>query len=251
MRGRSTMISSIARCILHLLSTVLQMPLKLYLPLFPILFIFSVPLLLLSAVTFALSAAILSFRVFIVYAGIALAVAQSRLLNGKGTSSLTTAPPSNGQSLADSSSAADHGLATLYEDLDAQGGVSTNRDFEGVGGWKVELPTEDDAAWSPHTPYSGPPSPSRHHKRSNTSSLIPKSPGLPLSPVQLTKVRSEPSAFGARGEYFDFNSLPDQARSHREEANTSRARSRNRRKSSSSSGSGVSFQGLTLRSSKD
>ncbi|KIN08464.1 hypothetical protein OIDMADRAFT_85004, partial [Oidiodendron maius Zn] len=150
----------------------------------PFIFLFTIPIALLAALTTVLAFSILLFRVTLVYIELALTIIPNYLLGTKSTSqslpnatsSVTTASSSRrrrrrGSSAVVSGSTTPTPTAAV---LGMNPSANRIRDYEGVGGWRLGPPSDDDDLWTKiNSRLELPAEHGRRHQRSLTSGSIP------------------------------------------------------------------------------
>lgn len=172
----------------------------------PAILLISIPLTLFAAFTTTLAFSTLLFRVLIIYTELAAAVLQDQFaFAGQHTTSTSKPAPlllrplkaENGHSRRKRRSSAASGSSTGSttpkapdtSGLGIYSGGGAARDFEGVGGWRIPGPNDDDQIWEnmnsrlelPALVNDGHP---RNHHRSRTSGSLTSAP-LPMrSPVR-------------------------------------------------------------------
>ncbi|KAF2101287.1 hypothetical protein NA57DRAFT_53262 [Rhizodiscina lignyota] len=231
-----------------------------------VILIVSIPLALFAVITTSLAVTALTVRVSIVYIELGIAVAQSWLFSKSHKNSPQTKPvmlrnPASPQRhrrqrhSAASSTASSQDL-TIPQKAPAKSdswaslvGTSVeNRDYEGVGGWRLTGDGEDDELWIGMNSRLELPAAvgerQFRHRRSltGTSQRFNWSPEMRMSPVQ-SRART-PSVTADQGpEYFDF---PPQGRKT-EGSSTMKPREGPRRKSLSGSSTSSASSGRASR----
>ncbi|MCJ1229480.1 hypothetical protein MMC12_006147 [Toensbergia leucococca] len=177
----------------------------------PILLLISVPLLLFALLTTSLAFTTLGFRLLLINLEFLAVIIQDVLLGQSVTK--TTIPPSDTLTFSaedknsrrisrrsSTSSTLSFGGGQKVPDsigFGVYGGAGPERDYEGIGGWKIPGPDEDEAPWTSMNSrlelLTGTGERHRRHRRSLTSSSltaaileswIPKTPdSIPRSPV--------------------------------------------------------------------
>ncbi|KUJ16814.1 uncharacterized protein LY89DRAFT_684853 [Mollisia scopiformis] len=150
----------------------------------PFLFIFTIPIAILASITTACAFSVLLFRVTLVYIELALAVIPHWLLGGeitakqlRRTKSLTNTSPGRRKRRrgSTSSNASATGMLTPVSSDNVMGlSAGPTRDYEGVGGWRIDNPSDDDALWTKiNSRLELPADHVRRHHRSLTSGSMP------------------------------------------------------------------------------
>ena len=233
----------------------------------PILLLISIPLTVFAAFTTTIAFATLFVRVLIVYAELTAALLQDQL---SGYTTFKSAPESvNLKAIAEekhsrrksrrssAGSLSSNGGSTTPKALESSGfgiysGSGAARDFEGVGGWRIQGPDdEDDENWTsmnsrlelPATVDGRP----RNHHRSRTSGsltsvLPPKSPGWSRA---RTPISTRVPETGSTEDYF-ANRTPSKSTTALDAANIGKALLRHEPSSSSSGSSQGSTRTLHL-----
>jgi len=153
----------------------------------PILILFSIPIAIFACITTTLAFSVLLFRVTLIYIDLATAVIPYYLLGISKTSAPTKKPESSPTSLParrrkrrSSSSfstgtitpiASNASLTNSNSVLGLSQSVGPTRDFEGVGGWRLDNPNseEEDALWTKiNSRLELPAEHGRRHRRSLT-----------------------------------------------------------------------------------
>ncbi|KAE8444521.1 hypothetical protein EG329_000505 [Mollisiaceae sp. DMI_Dod_QoI] len=146
----------------------------------PFLFIFTIPIAILASITTACALSVLLFRVILVYIELALAVIPHYLLGAKSTAkqlqrTKSFTNPSGGRRKrrrgSASSNASATGIVTPVSSDNMMGlSAGPTRDYEGVGGWRIDNPSDDDALWTKiNSRLELPADHGRRHHRSLTS----------------------------------------------------------------------------------
>jgi hypothetical protein len=192
----------------------------------PFLFIFTVPIAILATITTTLAFSILAFRVILVYIELAIAVIPHYLLGRKFTSSKPLQRNisfSNHSSVpvrrrkrrsgSSSSSLSATGSITPVQGENGIGlsqSIGPTRDYEGVGGWRLDNPSDDDALWtSINSRLELPADHVRRHHRSMTSGSTPgdlrqNRSYSPEAMMNTSRTRTPPnSAVGGEGYFPD------------------------------------------------
>jgi len=190
----------------------------------PFLFIFTIPIALFASLTTFLAFSILAFRVVLIYIELALAVIPYYLLGTRTTSSLLqrskdfqnqpTIPTARRKRRGStSSSLSATGSLTPVSSETLMGlsqSVGPTRDFEGVGGWRLDKSSDDDdALWTGiNSRLELPADHTRRHHRSLTGSSmlgdsrVNRSHSLEAM-MNTSKARTPPSSMVGLGEgYF-------------------------------------------------
>jgi len=211
----------------------------------PFIFIFSIPLAIFATITSTIAFSILGFRVLVVYAELAVAVIPHYLFRfgsrgpkripaqtislGKpysSSASLRNSPTSRRskrrESNASAGSVASVGsMSDLPVALPVQESIGPQRDFEGVGGWHLGPPSEDDYLWtSMNSRLELPADHVRRHHRSLTSGSLPMdgrrsersySPEMRMGAMSpnTSRTRTPPiGGFGGGDSYFSAQGSP-------------------------------------------
>lgn len=170
----------------------------------PFILTFSIPLALFATITSFLAFTILLIRVLIIYAELAVAVIPyyilgltspkgpdaSLLLSNTGHSSPNTpSPPSRRRKRRTSSASNSTTSLTPVPsalNLPLPQSIGPQRDFEGVGGWRLDAPSDDDSLWTNmNSRLELPADHVRRHKRSLTSGSMP----LPSGTITMASER--------------------------------------------------------------
>lgn len=177
----------------------------------PFLFIFTLPLFLFATLTTFFAFSILLFRVVLIYIELALAVIPHYLLGLTSSSSPKTLPPNKSittpnpipasrrrKRRSSTSSNLSGGTITPIPG-DAGLGISQSigptRDFEGVGGWRIGDPSDDDALWTNINRRLELPA---HHERRHHRSLTGEGKQRSYSPEMMNTTRARtPPSYGA------------------------------------------------------
>jgi len=186
-------------------STTMALLPSLYTLTIPFILLFSVPLALFASLTSVLAFSILIFRVLIVYAELAVAVIPHYILrftssthiikppsqiNPSKPFSASTSPPASTSPARrrsrrrESTSSSNASLANILSSSDltlpippplpVQESIGAQRDFEGVGGWRLDPPSDDDYLWTHmNSRLELPAEQIRRHRRSLTSGSSP------------------------------------------------------------------------------
>jgi len=234
----------------------------------PTILLISIPLTIFAAFTTTLAFSNLLFRVLVVYAELAAAVLQDQFA-GPTTSSTSKASPYPPKAITEerhpcrksrrssAASGSSNGSTTPKAPETSGFGIYSGggaaRDFEGVGGWRIPNPDDDDRIWEnmnsrlelPALVNDGRP---RNHHRSRTSGSLTFVP-LPMrSPVGSrartpTSMRMPESA--STEEYF-ASLAPSKSTTALDAAHIGKALLRHKRSSSSSGSSQGSIRTLNL-----
>jgi hypothetical protein len=146
----------------------------------PFILVFSIPLAIFASITSTISISILLFRVLLVYAELAVAVVPYYVLGVTSaiprTNSFTNSsslPARRRKRRSSGGSAASGGsLTPVASDINfgLNQSIGPQRDFEGVGGWRLDAQSEDDFLWtSINSRLELPADHVRRHNRSLTS----------------------------------------------------------------------------------
>lgn len=148
----------------------------------PFLFIVTIPLAIFATITTIIAFSILLFRVVLVYIELALAVTPYYLLGAKTTPRPPTKPspaaiPTRRRKRRSSSSSALSAGSITPIANDSNLGISQTigpaRDYEGVGGWRLGDPSDEDTLWTKfNSRLELPADHVRRHHRSLTSGSI-------------------------------------------------------------------------------
>ncbi|KAF4635885.1 hypothetical protein G7Y89_g2210 [Cudoniella acicularis] len=161
----------------------------------PLIFLCSIPIACFACLTTALAFSILFFRVTLIYIDLAAAIMPQYLLGATRIlahpptvrqikSASPTPPPSARRRKRRTSSSSAHSatgsitpmnLSSHNSILGLSASVGPSRDYEGVGGWRLDNPSgEDDALWTKtNSRLELPADHVRRHKRSLTSGCVP------------------------------------------------------------------------------
>jgi hypothetical protein len=177
----------------------------------PFLFLFTIPIALLAALTTTIAFSILLFRVSLVYIELALTIIPNYFLGTKSTrqtlpngTSTATVTPTRRRKRRTSSMTALSGSTTPTP----AGSAQHIRDYEGVGGWRLGPPSDDDDIWTKiNSRLELPAEHGRRHQRSLTSGSIPgegrQRRNLSSETMMNTgKVRTPPSVVFAGDSFF-------------------------------------------------
>jgi hypothetical protein len=152
----------------------------------PFILLLSIPLAIFAAITTTLACAILLFRVLLVYAELAVAVIPYIL----GLATTKQSPPRT-KSFPNSnvvpvrrrkrrssggSGASGGSITPVASDINfgLNQSIGLQRDFEGVGGWRLDVPSEDELLWTSfNSRLELPTDHVRRHRRSLTSGSMP------------------------------------------------------------------------------
>ena len=185
----------------------------------PLLWIITVPLIIFAAFTTFLAFTTLLLRALIVYVELAAALIQNHFArektpNGSVTLSRLTLPPAGAKharrknTRGSAASGSSNGSVTPREQrpssgLGVYGGQGAARDFEGVGGWRIPGPSDDDLPWLNMNSRLELPTMvdgrQRNHHRSRTSGSLTSIP-LPTKSPTSTGIR--PPGTASPEEYF-------------------------------------------------
>lgn len=157
----------------------------------PFLFLFTIPVAIFAVITTTLAFSLLLFRAILVYFELTVAVIPYYVLGPKATAKTiiphTMSYPSSGVSAApvkrrkrrSSSSSKLSGTGSITPVpsepvLPFSQSIGPTRDFEGVGGWRLDNPSDDDALWTNiNSRLELPADHGRRHHRSLTSGMLP------------------------------------------------------------------------------
>ena len=153
---------------------------------FSFLFVFTIPLAIFATITTIFAVSILLFRVVLIYIELALAVisyyafgtqpkatpAKSREQN-PAVVQLVPTRRRRRRSSSSSSTMSAGSLAPIASDVLLSQSVGLARDFEGVGGWRLGGPSDDEATWTKSPRLVLPADHTRRHQRSLTSGSVP------------------------------------------------------------------------------
>jgi len=152
---------------------------------FCFLFIFTIPLAIIATITTTFAFSILLFRVIVIYIELALAVIPHYAFGSQASTSVKPREPNSvalqltptrrrGRRSSSSSSTMSAGsLAPIASDVLLSQSVGLARDFEGVGGWRLGGPSDDEATWTKSPRLVLPADHTRRHQRSLTSGSVP------------------------------------------------------------------------------
>jgi hypothetical protein len=194
----------------------------------PFILLFSIPLAIFATVTITLAFSVLLFRVALVYAELAVAVVPHYLLGiTKPKQSISrTKFFSNPLSVpgrrrkrgsSGASGASGESITPVASDINfgLNQSIGPQRDFEGVGGWRLDVPSEDDSLWTSfNARLELQADHVRRHRRSLTSGSMPAdrrridrsySPEATITSPNTSRARTPPTFTGgfAAGEgYF-------------------------------------------------
>ncbi|RDW79583.1 hypothetical protein BP6252_04221 [Coleophoma cylindrospora] len=194
----------------------------------PCLFLFTIPVAIFASLTSVLAFAVLAFRVTLIYIELAVAVIPYYLFGDKGP----TVPLPRSKSFIDPvtrvrrrkrrSSSSNQSAGTITPTLgDAGFGISQSigptRDYEGVGGWRLDNPSDDEGLWTSfHVQLELPADHGRRHRRSQTSGSAPlvRKMNRSSSPEALTmhspntsRTRTSPTVMMSNTSYFPTQPL--------------------------------------------
>ncbi|KAE9363684.1 hypothetical protein N431DRAFT_356705 [Stipitochalara longipes BDJ] len=194
----------------------------------PFLFVFTLPIALFASLTTFLAFSILTFRAILIYIELALAVipfyllgarpASTYLKRSKSFQSQHTVSPARrkrrGSSTSSSLSAT--GSLTPVSSETVMGlsqSVGPTRDYEGVGGWRLDRSSDDeDALWtSINSRLELPADHTRRHHRSLTGGSMPGDTRAnrsysPEATMNTSKARTPPSSMVGLEGYFPHSS---------------------------------------------
>lgn len=198
----------------------------------PFLFLFTIPIAVFAAITTTLAFSILLFRVILVYIELALAVIPHYLLGPKATVKVilsrtgsfttpSTAVPVRRRRRRSSSSSNLSGTGSITpirseSVLAFSQSIGPTRDFEGVGGWRLDNPSDDDTLWTNiNSRLELPADHVRRHRRSLTSGSMPgdtrQMRGFsPEAAMNTSRARTPPSSglIGSEGYFSQLQSSP-------------------------------------------
>ncbi len=190
----------------------------------PFLLIFTIPIALFASLTTILAFSVLIFRVLLVYVELALAVIPYWVLGYRDISSIgkplertksfNKSPPaamrrkkrrSSSSSLSATGSITpvqgDHGMGLSQS-------IGATRDFEGVGGWRLNDESDEDSLWTKiNSRLELPSDHIRRHHRSLTSGSTPATPRVnrsysPEAIMNTSRARTPPSVGIMQEGYF-------------------------------------------------
>ncbi|PBP27122.1 hypothetical protein BUE80_DR001825 [Diplocarpon rosae] len=192
----------------------------------PFLFMFTLPIAIFASITTTFAISILFFRVLIVYIELALAVIPHWLLGDPPQPSQQQQYPREPfprtKSFGTPKTRRKKRRGSTSSNLSATGsttpisggnengfgvgmGIGTTRDYEGVGGWRVDYPSEDEGLWSKINSRLELPADHgiRRHHRSLTSGSVPAnmrgySPEATMH-MNTSRARSPPSSANGHG----------------------------------------------------
>lgn len=190
-----------------------------YVALYPLLLLFSFPLIIFAFLTTTAAITTLLFRVLLVYADLAAVLIKDQISyhqSSKSTSSLTQGTQQSPRRSSTRSSSGDQhafGGSRTPKSVESSGlGIysagSMQRDFEGVGGWRIPNTEGEDILWTSMNARLELPAfgegPHRHHRRAITSSGTPMSTHTRASEFQNVGTPVTPRALGTTSpqEYF-------------------------------------------------
>lgn len=185
----------------------------------PFLFLFTVPIALFAALTTIIAFSILLFRVTLVYIELALTIMPNYFLGPSthsrrsyavsGAKSPTlSSTPSRRRRRRPSSTAALSGTTTPTPGGPSQVFNSHQRvrDYEGVGGWRLGPPSDDDDLWTKiNSRLELPAEHGRRHQRSLTSGSMPGQKRIMSSEMMMmnsSKARTPPSVVFGGDSFF-------------------------------------------------
>ncbi|KAL3418399.1 hypothetical protein PVAG01_10115 [Phlyctema vagabunda] len=199
-----------------------------YVVIVPFLFLFTIPIALFASFTSCIAFAVLAFRVALIYIELAVAVIPYYVLGGKTIS--TPIPRSKSfidpvtrvrrrKRRSSSSNVSAGSITPVSGDpvyLLSQS-TNPNRDFEGVGGWRLDNPSDDDGLWtSINSRLELPADHGRRHHRSLTSGSMPlgrrtnrsSSPeAIMMTSPNTSKARTPPTTLTTSNGYFTSQQL--------------------------------------------
>lgn len=208
----------------------------------PFLFIFTIPFAIFACLTTIFAFSILFFRVLIVYIELALAVIPYWILGER-----TSSPPSprlpRTKSFSNSSNSRRRKRrGSTSSNLSATGSITPisgengmglsqsigpTRDYEGVGGWRVDNPSDDDGLWTKiNSRLELPADHVRRHHRSLTSGSLPGSSRSyrsysPEALMNTSRARTPPTlAIGMEGYFPQVPITPKMASKRTPSVNT-------------------------------
>ena len=194
----------------------------------PFFFIFTVPFAIFAGITTCLAFCILLLRVVLIYVELAFAVISYYLLGKTSPNplprahSLSTVGPLRRKKRRSSASSSLSATGTITPvasevNLGLSQSIGATRDFEGVGGWRLDNPSDDDALWTNINSRLELPAEQhvRRHRRSFTSGSVPGDtrPNRSYSPeavMNSSRARTPPTVlveFGVDG-YFQQPTSP-------------------------------------------
>jgi hypothetical protein len=182
----------------------------------PFLFLFTIPIALLAALTTTLAFSILFLRVTLVYIELALAIIPNYFLGDKASAQnlqnarfSASAIPSARRRRPRGSSTVVSGSTTPTPGGAVSGlnlHVNHIRDYEGVGGWRLGPPSDDDDLWTKiNSRLELPAEHGRRHQRSLTSGSIPGQKRVMSSEMMMMntgRARTPPSVLFAGDSFF-------------------------------------------------
>jgi hypothetical protein len=191
----------------------------------PFILLFSIPLAIFATITTTLACSILLFRVLLVYAELAVAVIPHYLLglatpkqslpHTKSFSNPGAVPVRRRKRRSSGGSGASAGsLTPVASDVNfgLNQSIGPQRDFEGVGGWRLDVPSEDDSLWTSfNSRLELPADHVRRHRRSLTSGSVPGdrrrrdrsySPEARMTSPNTSRARTPPTLTAAGEGYF-------------------------------------------------
>lgn len=196
----------------------------------PFLFIFTLPIALFACLTTFLAFSILAFRVVLIYIELAFAVIPYYLLGARPAATYlkrsksfqnqpTVSPARRKRRGSASSSQSATGSLTPVSSETVMGlsqSVGPTRDYEGVGGWRLDKSSDDeDALWTGiNSRLELPADHTRRHHRSLTGGSMPGDIRLnrsysPENMMNTSKARTPPSSVVGLGEaYIPIASSP-------------------------------------------
>jgi hypothetical protein len=191
----------------------------------PSILFFSIPLAIFAIITTTFTFSILLFRVLLVYAELAIAVIPHYLLGlavpkqslprTKSFSNPGAVPIRRRKRRSSGGSGASAGsLTPVASDINfgLNQSIGPQRDFEGVGGWRLDVPSEDESLWTSfNSRLELPADHVRRHRRSLTSGSVPSdrrrgdgshSPEAAMVSPNISRARTPPMSATAGEGYF-------------------------------------------------
>ncbi|TAQ91032.1 hypothetical protein B7494_g647 [Chlorociboria aeruginascens] len=158
-----------------------------YFVILPFVCFFTIPIAIFASITTTFAFSILLFRVTLVYLELAFAVIPHYLIGSK--AAIQPLPPATALSTANavpvrrrkrrtstSSNFSGGSITPVASEtnLGLSQSIGQTRDFEGVGGWRLDHPSDDDALWTNiNSRLELPADHVRRHRRSLTSASLP------------------------------------------------------------------------------
>jgi hypothetical protein len=177
----------------------------------PFILLFSIPLAIFATITTSLACSILLFRVLLVYAELAVAVIPHYLLGfatpkqslprTKSFLNPAAAPVRRRKRRSSGSGASAGSLTPVASDVNfgLNQSIGSQRDFEGVGGWRLDVPSEDDSLWTSfNSRLELPADHVRRHRRSLTSGSMPSERGRGIRSYSPEATMTSPNTSRAR-----------------------------------------------------